>query len=339
MATDASREGGGGVARGGGSSPSPPAACPCPPPSPAIRGAKAFDYRHTVMDSTAWDAALPLLRAGDVIVDTYSKAGTSWVQAILAQLLLGVGTPAACRPHDASLWVEMRSPGAPLGDRLAAVAAQLHRRFLKSHLPLGALPYSPDLKYVYVARDARDVVLSLHHHHTHLHPQVIAGMNALPGRVGPPLGPAPADVVTYWRRWVADDGHPWWPFWAHIRGWWAARRRPNVLLLHFTDLLADLPGEVRRLAAFLDLPPLAEADVATIVDRCSFGYMRAHAADVTPGGDALFRGGARSFIHKGTNGRWRGVLPPADVAAYEATAVAELGDDCARWLAEGGALE
>ena len=46
-------------------------------------------------------------------------------------------------------------------------------------------------------------------------------------------------------------------------------------------------------------------------------------------------GGSQTFIHKGQNGRWRDILTADDCAAYERKAVAELGEDCARWLTSG----
>ena len=49
----------------------------------------------------------------------------------------------------------------------------------------------------------------------------------------------------------------------------------------------------------------------------------------------MWNGGADTFINKGTNGRWRDELPGDESAAYEAKAVAELGVDCAHWLATG----
>jgi aryl sulfotransferase len=64
--------------------------------------------------------------------------------------------------------------------------------------------------------------------------------------------------------------------------------------------------------------------------------MKQHAVEMAPRGGILFKGGADTFIHKGSNGRWRDRLTGDDIAAYEARAVAELGPDCARWLAEGG---
>ncbi len=54
-----------------------------------------------------------------------------------------------------------------------------------------------------------------------------------------------------------------------------------------------------------------------------------------PPGGAYRDGGAQAFVHKGVDGRWRDRLSPAQSAAYEARALAELGEDCARWLATG----
>ena len=49
----------------------------------------------------------------------------------------------------------------------------------------------------------------------------------------------------------------------------------------------------------------------------------------------MFNGGAEVFIHKGTNGRWKDILTPADIEMYEKRAVEELGEACAHWLATG----
>jgi aryl sulfotransferase len=75
----------------------------------------------------------------------------------------------------------------------------------------------------------------------------------------------------------------------------------------------------------------------TILDHCSFEYMKAHAALVAPLGGAAFEGGADRFINRGVNGRWRDALPPGDQRDYEARAVQELGAACARWLETGDA--
>ena len=54
-----------------------------------------------------------------------------------------------------------------------------------------------------------------------------------------------------------------------------------------------------------------------------------------PLGGAFWDGGAQTFIHKGTNGRWRDRLTEAESEQYEDKAREELGDACAHWLATG----
>jgi len=49
----------------------------------------------------------------------------------------------------------------------------------------------------------------------------------------------------------------------------------------------------------------------------------------------FWNGGAQTFIHKGTNGRWRDVLKEEESLKYERLAVEELGQECAHWLAIG----
>ena len=114
------------------------------------------------------------------------------------------------------------------------------------------------------------------------------------------------------------------------------RHLPNVKLVHFNALKADLGGQIRQIAAFLDIA-IDEAKFPKIVEHCTFDYMKAHAEAVTPLGGALWEGGGGAFLHKGVNGRWRGTLTAEEIAAYEARAIQELGIDCASWLS-GDAL-
>jgi aryl sulfotransferase len=64
--------------------------------------------------------------------------------------------------------------------------------------------------------------------------------------------------------------------------------------------------------------------------------MKSHAVEVSPPqSEFAFEGGADRFVYKGSNGRWKEVLSADDVKLYEEKAVEELGEDCARWLANG----
>jgi len=233
-----------------------------------------------------------------------------------------------------SPWVDLRVP--PREVKLPAIEAQSHRRFLKTHLPVDALVFSPRARYIYIARDGRDVVWSMYNHHANANQAWYDALNLTPGRVGPAIEPPPADIRRYFLDWLERDGHPFWPFWENVRSWWAIRDLPNVMLLHYADLKADLPGAVDRIAAFLGIE-VAEESRAAILEHCSFDWMKRHAAQVAPLGGAFWDGGAGTFINRGTNGRWQSVLTPGDCARYEAEALRELGADCAAWLASGSA--
>lgn len=286
---------------------------------------KTRELQNHHFDSTIWNDFH--FRDGDIVISTYAKSGTTWMQQIMAQLLFAgdPNVPVA----DISPWVDMRVP--PKVVKLAALESQTHRRFLKTHLPVDALVMSAKAKYVYVGRDGRDVLWSLYNHHCAANDTWYALLNDTPGRVGPPISKPGRDVRQYFLEWLEKDGYPFWPMWENVRSWWAIRDLANVRFVHFAELKADLPGEMRKLATFLDIP-VDEARWPQIVQQCTFEYMKANASKVAPLGGIVFDGGAESFIHKGTNGRWRDILTAEDVARYESRARAELGADCAAWL-------
>ncbi|MGH6896209.1 MAG: sulfotransferase domain-containing protein [Geminicoccaceae bacterium] len=182
------------------------------------------------------------------------------------------------------------------------------------------------------------MVWSLYNHHAHATEEWYRLRNDTPGRIGPPIGPPPASIRQYFLEWLEGDGHPFWSFWENVASWWAIRHLPNVLFLHFADLRPDLPGQIRNVAAFLEIR-LDEEAFDAAVRHCSFDYMKAHADKSAPHGGSLLHGGARTFIHQGTNGRWRDVLSAVDCRRYEAAAKECLGRPCARWLAAGGSLD
>ena len=280
-------------------------------------------------DSTVWNDFA--FRDGDIVISTYAKSGTTWVQQIVSQLVFNGAEdlPVA----EMSPWLDLRVPPKPM--KLAAVTAQTHRRFVKTHLPVDALVYSPTAKYLYIGRDGRDVVWSMHNHHMSGNELWYQLLNDTPGRVGPPIGRPNPSVREYFQEWLDRDGHPFWPFWENVRSWWAIRDLPNLLMLHYADLKADMPGQIRRIAEFLDIP-IDERRFPAISEHCGFDYMKANADKSVPLAGAIFAEGAKSFIHKGTNGRWREVLTAADISRYDETARRELGADCARWLEQGG---
>ena len=221
-------------------------------------------------DSTIWND-FPF-RDDDIVIGTYAKAGTTWMQQMIAQMLFSGDPDLAVA--DMSPWMDLRVP--PKEVKLPEVEAQTHRRFLKTHLPVDALVFSPKAKYVYIGRDARDVVWSMYNHHANANQLWYDALNDTPGRVGPPIGLPPDDIVQYWTEWFDGDGYPFWSFWENLRSWWAIRDLPNVLLIHFAEMKRDMPNQMRRVAQYLDIP-IDESRWEEII-TCSSSSRRARLA-------------------------------------------------------------
>lgn len=289
---------------------------------------KTRELHNHHLDSTVWNDFA--FRDDDIVIATYAKSGTTWTQQIVAQLLFAGDTDV--ETHEISPWVDFRLP--PKEGKLAALEAQQHRRFIKTHLPVDALVYSPKAKYIYVGRDGRDVLWSLYNHYRNGAPAMYAALNDYPGRVGPPFEPPPDDIKQFWSEWLERDGYPLWSFWENVRSWWEIRDLPNILLVHFENLKQDLPKEIRRIAAFLEIE-IDESKWDEIVEHCTFEWMKENGEKAVPMRGVMWIGGAQTFIHKGTNGRWKERLKSEDCAQYETRARAELGSRCAHWLATG----
>lgn len=289
---------------------------------------KKREIHNHHFDSTIWNDLK--FRDDDIIIASYAKSGTTWTQQIVAQLLAGGDPDLAVA--ELSPWLDLRFP--PKDIKLPAVEAQSHRRFLKTHLPVDALVFSPKAKYLYLGRDGRDVVWSMYNHHANANQLWYDILNDTPGRIGPPIAPPPQDIRQYWRDWFERDGYPFWSYWDNVQSWWDIRSLPNVKFIHFNDLQRDMAGQMRSIATFLDIPVI-ESNWTNIVQYCTFDWMKKNAKNSVPLGGAFWEGGAEVFINKGINGRWADTLTSEEVAEYEACAQQKLGSECADWIANG----
>lgn len=291
---------------------------------------KTREVRTAIFDSTRWNDFK--YRDGDIVIVTWGKSGTTWTQQIVGQLVLGA--PDGISAVEDSPWLDMRL--FPLDEILATLEAQDHRRFIKTHLPRDALVVSDKAKYIYVGRDARDIVWSAYNHQAGFTQEALDAFNGLPDLGGPPLIHPPCDIHEYYLRFLGTGempGFPLSPLWEHVQGWWDVRHLPNVLFVHFNDLKKDMGAEIRRIADFLDIE-IDEEKWPLILEHCSFEYMR----DASAKEELLenfFQGGGKTFIHKGTNGRWRDLLTDDEIAACDEVASKMLSPDCARWLETG----
>lgn len=292
-------------------------------------------YRHAVIDSDRWIGFEH--RPDDIVISTSMKAGTTWMQGIMAALLWpNDDAPGAI--GEVTAWIDACFE--PVEEVWQRLEAMTHRRFIKTHLPADALPLRDDVRYVVVGRDGRDVFMSLMNHWEKMRPELVDELNVAAKEKGlPQLSHFDPDLHRTFDTWISQgsfpwegDGAPWWSHLSHAASWWQLRDRPNVLLVHYNDLLNDLEAEMRRAAAFcaIDVPDAAWPSMAA---RCSIDEMRARADRA--GGLPKFIGGASSFFFKGTNERWRGVLTDEELARYEQRVAEVLTPEAATWLEHG----
>jgi aryl sulfotransferase len=281
-------------------------------------------YRDAVYDNRRWERFVH--RPGDIFVCTPAKCGTTWTQTIVSSLLWPDGNPPDT-VMNLSPWLEAEFT--PIDEVLRSLAAQTHRRFIKTHTPADGIPIWDDAKYIFVARDGRDAFMSFCHHREVFNDTMRESLNQRALQDGvPPMPPWDGDVHGFFAFWIANGGNA-----RHVASFWALRRQPNVLLVHYNDLKRDLSGEMRRIAEFLGLS-IPAAKWPAVVERCTFEAMKARGSEIGTF-DAVFTGGVQSFLFKGTNGRWRDVLTADELETYRKRVADFLPEDGARWLEVG----
>lgn len=199
-------------------------------------------------------------RPGDVFVATQMKCGTTWMQHVVYQVLtrgqgdlVGSGTAL----YAVSPWIEglksVAIEDAPL------IGAERPSRIIKTHLPAQLCPASPEARYVYVAR----------------HP--VSCLASCIDFVATNAGGMTPDLAVF-EEWFCSPELMWWGTWPdHVAGWWQRSARDgNVLFVAFEDMKRDLAATVRQVAAFLEVAPLSEAELARVVEKCGFAYMQRH---------------------------------------------------------------
>ena len=296
-------------------------------------------YHTFVFDSARWDGFV--LRDDDIIISTPAKCGTTWMQMLCALLVLR--TPELPEPlATLSPWLEMTTR--PLDEVRRDLDAQTHRRFIKSHTPFDGLPSDPDLTYVHVARDPRDVAQSWDNHMANF--DFAALMERRAGTVGledladlgitEPPPPPPEDPVDRFWFWMERDPDPLGhaslaDLVENVATFWEQRDEPNVHLFHYGDLRADLPGQMARLAEALGVEPPDEA----LVEAATFEQMKGRADELAPNSDiGLFQSNDR-FFDRARSGEWQEFLEPGDDDRYRRRIEALAPPDLAAWLHDG----
>ena len=115
------------------------------------------------------------------------------------------------------------------------LAAQEHRRFIKTHTPLDGIPLDPRATYIVTARHPLDMFVSLYHQSDNIDHGRLRQLTGQPEPTEPPRPRTPLHDRLL--RWITSDPDPreypdslpglmW-----HLSDAWSRRGEPNVLLV------------------------------------------------------------------------------------------------------------
>ena len=299
-------------------------------------------YRNFIQDSIRWNGFA--FRPGDIVISTPPKAGTTWTQMLCALLIFdSADLP---RPlAELSPWLDQLTNDLPTIVQL--LESQQHRRFIKTHTPLDGLPVSDGVTYLVVGRDPRDVAISWDHHVANVDFDKLVPIRAAAvglddlAELDDGLVPPPEDPEERFWQWVDLDenslsGVTLRTVLHHLRTGWERIDDPQVALFHYSDLLADLPGQLGRLAEVLEID-VSPSRVEELADAATFAEMRGRADEIVPNSIHGFWRSNTEFFHRGESGQWRDLIAarPDGDARYWARVEALAAPDLASWAHRG----
>lgn len=215
-------------------------------------------------------------RNGDIIISVPAKSGTTWTMNIVHQLRTG-GDPDFKDIYVEVPWLELveSREDTPVR-RLERFRSQplSRRRAFKTHAAPPVIPYveagsnTPDVKYVVVVRNPEEALVSLK-------PFIEGHSQAFFDYWKVPKSTFVRETFAEYYRDVLQQMPHAEMFFGFLANWWPFRHKPNVMLIHFSDLKRN-PGEViPALAEFLGFSPTKE-QWPKILEYCSFDWMKKH---------------------------------------------------------------
>ena len=288
------------------------------------RGRTALDIAISCLHMDRWDQ-FPR-RPGDIIISTQPKSGTTWMQMICALLIFQTPELPASLPELSPLLDELAVGRSGRADLYARLAAQQHRRFIKTHLPLDKLPADPRVTYIVIARNPLDAAVSMYHQQLNLQPS------------DDPQRPYGTTARQWLAGWIDEMGTGRYSYLhaglKRLSYVWERRDESNVVLVHYEDLSANLAGEMRRVASRLQIA-VPEDEWPALIEAATFKQMKAAADQLRPLEGNGINDAVKSraaFFRRGSSGEGRALLTDEEVARYYACAAEIAPPELLAWL-------
>jgi hypothetical protein len=229
----------------------------------------------------------------------------------------------------------------PQDEVYARLAAQDHRRFIKSHTPLDGLPADPRATFIVTGRHPLDMAVSLYHQGDNLNRERMA---ELTGQAAPVPNAGGRPPLHEWLlTWIDREVDPrdsldslpgvlW-----HASDAWNRRASQDVVLVHYDDLVRDLGGAMHRLAERLGI--VVPADTwPDLIDAATFTQMKAKAASLAPGASGILKSQA-AFFRRGSSGEGTETLSAGELERYYQRASEMAPPAVLSWLHRGAGSE
>ena len=183
-----------------------------------------------------------IVQDGDIFVVTYPRSGTTWTEQMV-HLLVNKGEQGRQRITDAVPWLETL-PHRPKG-MIEFLKTMPSPRLFTSHLPYPLIPdfSNTTAKFIYVARNPKDVAVS-----TYFHNQSKLGYEGT--------------WEEHFQLFMNSDVG-FGPYFEHVLPWWhASQHDEHILFMKYEDMKHNHASSVTQIASFLE----READ-PQLIDR------------------------------------------------------------------------
>ncbi|XP_054711261.1 sulfotransferase ssu-1-like [Uloborus diversus] len=195
-------------------------------------------------------------KPGDIIIATYPKCGTTWMQ----NLVLNILRKAKPLDHPRDFFL-----ASPFLDQLGGEDSEkmmIRPGTYKTHLPFHKVPWLEEAKYIYVARNPKDCCVSFYYH-----------MRDIPGYQF--SDNTFNDFLNLFLRGQLEFND----YFGHLLSWYNNRNKSNVFFTTYEHMQKDLRTVAVDVATFLGgdyANFLSEnpEDFADILHRCSFEEMK-----------------------------------------------------------------
>jgi len=287
----------------------------------------------------------------DVVVMTWPKCGTTWMQEILwtmrnnpdldspmAQMPVNARVPfiefdclmqtdAIPPPEPDNPLRQLFNKMVPGGDPKDGVFVQMcealgRPRSIKTHLPFSLMPKDmlDKAKVIYVMRNPKDVVTSYLHHCRLMRVQDFRG-----------------DLDQFVQQFV-DGDLVYGPYDVHLKEAFARKSHPNLHIVKFEELKAEPLAHLRALDRFLGTGR-SEEQLKKICHYTSFAEMKKRDTVIPKGKDGDEKSGNGhfnmdvmredgGFFRKGEAGSWKEKLSPEQSQKIDKWTQEKLGEIC-----------